>query len=299
MTFIDRRDAVALRRHYEIEKELADRLRAAEPGQRQDLYRTVYDELFRRVPDHPQNVWKEGPEEQVKRTAEQMRILQPFLRPESVYVEIGCGDGHLARTVARQVRLSYGVDVSPVITATESSPSNYSALYCRDGVTIPLADGVATVVYSNMLLEHLHPQDAVRHLDEVFRVLRPGGVYVCRTPHRYTGPQDISQFFDAEATGLHLKEYTIRELRQVFGAVGFVPVQLKVRLKGRSVPLMTPVLTVAESVLGLLPHGARKAVCRSMFLWPLFSTITVAAYKPLPVPARVIDTSRMFTLALA
>src|SRR5712692_8694627 len=43
-----------LYRHYEIERELADQLRAAPPELRKELYRTVYNELFRRVPDHPQ-----------------------------------------------------------------------------------------------------------------------------------------------------------------------------------------------------------------------------------------------------
>ncbi len=95
-TSTDRRDEAALRRHYEIEKELADRLRVATESERPSLYRSVYDELFRRVPDHPQNVWKEGPAEQASRTAEQLQ----FLRPESVYVEIGCGDGHLERGAA-------------------------------------------------------------------------------------------------------------------------------------------------------------------------------------------------------
>lgn len=297
--YTDRRDHAALRRHYEIEKELAGRLRAATPGQRPELYRQVYDELFRRVPDHPQIVWKEGPAEQAARTAEQMGMLRSLLHAESVYVEVGCGDGHLARTIARQVRFAYGVDVSPVIAASEGGPANYAPLYCRDGFSIPLADAAATVAFSNMLFEHLHPQDAVRHLSEVFRILRSGGVYVCRTPHRFTGPQDISQHFDVEATGLHMKEYTLRELRRLFGAAGFAPVRVKVRVKGRAVPLMTPVLSAAETALGLLPHRVRKLVCRSVFLRPLFTAVTLVATKPMPVPEREAATQRVFTLALA
>jgi SAM-dependent methyltransferase len=295
-TTLERRDAAALRRHYEIEKELADRLRAAGPAERPALYRTVYDELFRRVPDHPQNVWKEGPGEQAARTAEQMGILRPFLRPDSVYVEIGCGDGHLARTVAGRVRHAYGVDVSPVIAADNVTP-NYTPLYCRDGVSVTLPDAAATVVFSNMLLEHLHPDDAVRHLGEVFRILRPGGVYVCRTPHRFAGPTDISGHFDAEATGFHLKEYSVGEVRRLFGAAGFTPLRLKPRLMGRAVPAPMFAATAAEAVLGLLPHRLRRSLARTPLLRPLFGTITVAATKPLPVPART--DARVFTLALA
>jgi SAM-dependent methyltransferase len=285
-----------LRRHYEIEKELADRLRAATPHERPALYRSVYDELFRRVPDHPQNVWKEGPEEQAARTAEQMGLLRPFLRPDGVYVEIGCGDGHLARTVAGRVRHAYGVDVSPVIAADTATP-NYTPLYCRDGVSVTLPDAAAAVVFSNMLLEHLHPQDAVRHLAEVFRVLRPGGVYLCRTPHRFAGPTDISGHFDTEATGFHLKEYTLGELRPLFAQAGFASVRVKPRLKGRRLPVPTFAALAAEAVLALVPHRLRRSLARTPLLRPLFGTITVAAYKPLPATTRA--EARTFTLALA
>ena len=48
-----------LRHHYEVERELADRLRSASREERKQLYAGVYDELFRRVPDHPQLTWRE------------------------------------------------------------------------------------------------------------------------------------------------------------------------------------------------------------------------------------------------
>ena len=40
--------------HYRVEVELAGRLRAAPRAERLGLYGAVYDELFRRVPTHPQ-----------------------------------------------------------------------------------------------------------------------------------------------------------------------------------------------------------------------------------------------------
>jgi hypothetical protein len=48
------RTAEELRQHYEIEKELATRLRNSSRGERAAMYTQVYDELFRRVPKHPQ-----------------------------------------------------------------------------------------------------------------------------------------------------------------------------------------------------------------------------------------------------
>ena len=77
------------------------------------------------------------------------------------------------------------------------------------------------VVYSHQVIEHLHPDDAVTHLQEVYRVLSPGGAYICATPNRLNGPHDISKYFDREATGFHLKEYTTTELYGLFRQEGF------------------------------------------------------------------------------
>ncbi len=50
---VDNRPPAMLRQHYEVEKELADRLRHATREERRILYGTVYDELYQRVPHHP------------------------------------------------------------------------------------------------------------------------------------------------------------------------------------------------------------------------------------------------------
>jgi hypothetical protein len=55
------RTRAQLREHYEVERELADALRRAGPHERRSLYATLYDELFRRVPHHPQLTRKVTP----------------------------------------------------------------------------------------------------------------------------------------------------------------------------------------------------------------------------------------------
>lgn len=51
---VDTRSPDRIRAHYEIERDLASRLREAPAAERLALYRTVYKALFARVPDHPQ-----------------------------------------------------------------------------------------------------------------------------------------------------------------------------------------------------------------------------------------------------
>ena len=51
-----RRTIEQLRGHYEIEKELANKLRKStkEDRKKKKLYSTLYDKLYQRVPSHPQ-----------------------------------------------------------------------------------------------------------------------------------------------------------------------------------------------------------------------------------------------------
>jgi hypothetical protein len=55
-----------LREDYEVERELADRLRNASRQDRRHLYSFVYDELSGRMPRHPQLTRKSSPESSAK-----------------------------------------------------------------------------------------------------------------------------------------------------------------------------------------------------------------------------------------
>jgi SAM-dependent methyltransferase len=268
----------ALVRQYEIECELADRLRRAAPAERKELYRTVYDELFTRVPDHPQNTTKKNPALQAARTARELRFLDRFLTADSVYLEVGPGDCHLALALAHQVSQVYAVDVSELIAGNNELPANFK-LIISDGVTVDVPAGSVHVAYSNQLMEHLHPDDALEQLREIYRALGPQGEYVCVTPHRYSGPQDISWYFDAEARGFHLKEYTYRELRNLFRAAGFEGTSPWAGFKGHFLRLPEWLVLGVEWALGRLPVRMRRNLSRSRPIRTVFGTVTISGWK--------------------
>jgi SAM-dependent methyltransferase len=252
-----------LRQHYEVEKELADRLRHATREQRRSLYGLVYDELYQRVPQHPQLTRKASPELSRAGLVPQLRLLRRYLRPETVVLEIGPGDCALSFALAEQVRQVYGLDVSETITQRVSLPSNFK-LILSDGTSVPLPPESVDVAYSNQLMEHLHPDDALEQLEGIWRALRPGGVYICITPNGLSGPHDISAHFDSVATGFHLKEYTVAELSQLFRRVGFRKVQTLLGRQGVCIPAPVAPVVAGEAVLGLLPPGPRRALGRTL-----------------------------------
>jgi len=100
----EHRTPAQLRQQYEVEKELADRLRGATREQRRPLYRSVYNELYPRVPHHPQLTRKSSADLTRGALDPQLRLLRPFLRPETTLFEIGPGDCALCVAAAERVR---------------------------------------------------------------------------------------------------------------------------------------------------------------------------------------------------
>jgi SAM-dependent methyltransferase len=250
--------------HYVVERELADRLRSAAPADRASLYGIVYDELFRRVPTHPQLTRKEDDGARAAAVAERMVLLSRFLQPDTVFLEIGAGDGSLTRQVAARVRHCYALDVSREILG-KASGSNVEAVL-SDGCSVPIPAGSVTVAYSYQVMEHIHPDDAVEQLGNIFRALAPGGIYLCITPSRLNGPHDVSQYFDDIARGFHLKEYTFTELAELFRQTGFSSSRALVGISHRYFSMPLGLLRTLEVILGVLPARLRRFLGRLRLL---------------------------------
>lgn len=246
-----------LRAHYELERELAARLRDADREERLRLYGPVYDELFSRLPDHPQHTNKATPAERREALDRQGALISDFVSSDATFMEIGAGDCALSFTMAPKVRHVYAVDVSEQITAAESTPENFD-LVLTNGLDIPVPPGSVTVAYSNQLMEHLHPEDAEEQLRNVVTALAPGGAYICLTPHAYLGPHDVSRHFDESPTGFHLHEYTNRELVRVMRQVGFTRVRVIATALGRRAYLPAWPFVLIESLARLLPSSRRR-----------------------------------------
>lgn len=270
------------RAHYDVERELADRLRRASREERMRLYPAVYEELLRRVPDHPLLRRKASAAEMQRAAEFAVGLLKRFLRPGMTYLEVGPGDCAVAFSVAGTAARVYAVDVSETLTRRSDRPANVEVVI-SDGTSIPVPPGTVDLAFSNQLMEHLHPDDAREQLANVFSALAPGGHYVCFTPNRLSGPHDISVRFDAVATGLHLKEYTNAELARMLRDTGFSRVVAYAIVKGRSFALPIWMLAALEAGLSLLPRRLRRALADARPLsWVL--GIQLAARKPGSAP---------------
>jgi SAM-dependent methyltransferase len=118
-------------------------------------------------------------------------------------------------------------------------------------------------------MEHLHPDDAAEQLRNIASAIAPGGVYICVTPNRLSGPHDISALFDDTPRGFHLREYTTGELRSLFLSSGFRRVAAFARTRDRGFSLPAAPVIAVERTLEMLPpdmrrRGARMPVVRNV-----------------------------------
>jgi SAM-dependent methyltransferase len=238
------RTATQLREHYEIEKELADRLLAATRAERRGLYGIVYDERARRIPHHPLIVRAKNKAAQAVDSSRQLRLLRPFLNPGMIFLELGSGDCALSIRAAPYVKKVYAVDVSAALVHEDQFPPNFK-LCVFDGFELPVDNAEIDLIYSRDVVEHLHPDDLADQMASAYKALRPGGKYICVTPNRLSGPWDISRHFDQVPTAFHLKEYTSYELSAVFKSAGFSRVDIFLSYLGYHLTPVLPLQSVA------------------------------------------------------
>jgi SAM-dependent methyltransferase len=119
-----------------------------------------------------------------ERPAWTLHTFLPSGRPLKV-LEVGCGDGAMLRLLSQRGADAIGVDASS--SGIEQCHSMGLPAQCLDVSTdgLPFADDSFDVVISLETLEHLmNPYYA---LQEVQRVLRPSGRFICSVPNPRTG----------------------------------------------------------------------------------------------------------------
>lgn len=245
-----------LRRHFEIERELAARLRRAPKTERKKLYKEVYSELFRRV-DLPGNA-----EAQKAQVGLLLQLVEPFLTESTTFLEIGAGSCDLSLALAGRLPRVWAVDaVEPVVNSTRT-PESF-CFVSDDVFEDVVPDASVDLALSCHFVEHLHPDDLLDHLEMVRRKLAAGGAYAVVTPNRIYGPHDISRHFSDEPVGFHLREYSHIDLAAELDQAGFDPVRVIGRIGEEPKSGSRILVAAAERVVDALPRAIRLALLRN------------------------------------
>jgi len=89
-------------------------------------------------------------------------------------LEIGCGTGCDLLQFAKHGAIAVGIDITPEhIRLARERVGNLAQVLQAEATNIPFADGTFEYIYSHGVLHHL--DQPRRMVEEIFRVLRPGG----------------------------------------------------------------------------------------------------------------------------
>ncbi len=218
-----------MERSEELEFEYAERLRSSTRDERKTLYEEAYSvvsEVYMAKLASP------DPE---KRTAGTYRGLAEMLarvcRPDEKVLEVGCGRGYTCMVLAPYVKEIVGVDVSePSLDEARRLMRQYNIDNAQilkmggDELQDHFSSESFDTVISIDVYEHLHPEDGLQHLKDVYAVLKPKGKYIIVSPNQIDGPHDITKdiYPDAkQAMGFHLNETTKCKLTGLMREIGF------------------------------------------------------------------------------
>lgn len=189
--------------------------------------------------------------------------------------EVGFGSGLLLRAAGEAGNRVAGLEVAPQLlqSACQILPStSHDGLLLGDFRTVDLSNHIGrySLVYWNDVFEHIPVDEISDYLTRIRSLLAPGGKLLTITPNWHMRPSDVTCGFmppRSEATGFHLKEYTLGEVRQMLLGAGFSRVQTPTYISRKRIwmsPLgdCTFAKAVAEPLLEWLPFKAAVQCCR-------------------------------------
>ena len=108
--------------------------------------------------------------------------LMPWLptRNDLTVLDLGCGTGFFTEILASKYQRVIGLDISAKMLAfARPNRSNNIIWIESDTYHLPFKDNSLDLIYSNLMIQWCNPLQPA--LDEILRVLKPGGLFVFTT----------------------------------------------------------------------------------------------------------------------
>jgi SAM-dependent methyltransferase len=183
---------------------------------------------FNRVKDYYEQVWERLPE---RLQPPELDLRRRFLLSEvgrgDRALDLGCGAGTFAAMLAAAGAVVTGVEVAEAALsrARAAHPELDFRLVPLDG-PLPFDDGEFDLIWASEVIEHV--ADTERWLQEVARVLAPGGRLLVTTPNHpraALAARGIEHY--SEPFGDHLHLYTRGSLATALTDLGFQQVEVR------------------------------------------------------------------------
>ena len=137
--------------------------------------------------------------------------------PYHTALDLGCGTGEMMRLILQQNKDKslYGIDLSEkMLEVAKEKLGNHVNLILSDSEQLPFSDSFFDVVYCNDSFHHYPAPDKV--LSEVYRVLKPNGIFVMCDCWQPTIGRAIMNFYMKHSKEGDVKIYSENEIRKLF-----------------------------------------------------------------------------------
>jgi len=213
-----------LRKHYEIEKRYSDLIRISPKGsaERKELFKKGYEEVIKIFEEY-------NPGGACTQYTNITQKLSESLSPKGGKVlDYGCGEGNLLEYLDKHGFEVYGFDVSETnARKTGEKMSGRAKQRIMHGDIWDFSEKFPEkfdLIAMDNVIEHI-PEDEVGDIIRKCKeMLSENGALLVLTPHKLSGPHDISKFFvplGGKAECFHLKEYGANDIISVLTGNGF------------------------------------------------------------------------------
>jgi len=166
----------------------------------------------------------EAPPDTDPRTPRRLQIFRSLVPPSARVLDVGCGRGRCTLALAEAGYRAVGIDVSErAITEARAAVPGAEFHVPNLSSPMPFADGSFEAAFMTDVIEHVFDPRTV--VQELFRVLGPGGKLLISTPyHGLIKNVMIALFkFDRhfDPQGPHIRFFSRNSLTKLLREVGF------------------------------------------------------------------------------
>jgi len=173
----------------------------------------------------------------------QLALAEVAIAPDTSVLDLCCGGGQATQVLAQRSRQVTGLDASPRALARARRRVPGATYVQAMAQQMPFADGQFDLVHTSMALHEMQPVPLRQIVQEVYRVLRPGGCFTLvdfhqpQNPLLFPGLALFFALFETETAWTLLAT----DLGQLLMEVGFVgdrqgkgtaPIQPRLHLGG-------------------------------------------------------------------